>query len=86
MSIGTTLESIRVDKWLHALGSVAIFAIWHYFTGNALHAFLIACAAHVCKKAFDVIVLKSRDWADVVGDIAFGVAGAALAWACLFTR
>jgi hypothetical protein len=86
MSISTTLESIRVDKWLHALGSVALFAVAHYFGVSPLHAVLIATAAHVGKKAVDVIALGSRDWADVIGDIAFGLGGALLAWACLFTR
>ncbi|MDE2470471.1 MAG: hypothetical protein KGL35_17430 [Bradyrhizobium sp.] len=86
MSIISTIESVRVDKWLHALGSVAIFAVVHYATAHALWAAAAAVLSHVAKKAYDVIALKSRDWADVGGDIAFGVAGAALAWACLFTR
>jgi hypothetical protein len=91
MSITTTLESIRVDKWLHALGSVVIFAAVHYATGDARIAAGAAFAAHVAKKLGDVALKKldprtADGRADFVGDIAFGLAGVLLAWACLFTR
>ena len=79
------IESIRLDKWLHCLGSVVIFAAVHYVTGNPPLAFGVAVLAHVVKKAYDV-EHGSRDWNDVAGDIGFGVAGALLAWACLIVR
>ena len=84
MNIPISLAAIPEDKYLHALGSVVIFAVVHWLTGNALQAFLIANGAHVIKKAYDVYA-GSRDWADVFGDVLSGTAGAALAWSCLLT-
>lgn len=76
------LRTIRPDKWLHALTSVVIFAAVHFSTGNARIAFAAACASHVVKKAWDYRN-GLRDWNDIGGDIAAGIMGAVLAWACI---
>ena len=91
MNITATINSVRTDKWIHALGSVVIFAAVHYITRNPELAAGVAFGAHVGKKGADV-AFKRLDprtpdgRADFIGDIAFGAAGALLAWACLFTR
>ena len=91
MDIMATINSVRVDKWIHALGSVVVFAAVHYLTRSAALGVSVAFGAHVVKKAADV-ALKRLDprtadgRADLIGDIAFGAVGALLAWACLFTR
>ena len=91
MDILATINSVRTDKWIHALGSVIVFAAVHYVTRSAELAAGVAFGAHVVKKAADV-ALKHLDprtadgRADLIGDIAAGAAGALLAWACLFTR
>ena len=88
MSVMTVINSVRTDKWIHALGSVVIFAAVHYFTRSAVFAVAVAFAAHLVKKIVD-IAFKRLDprtpegRADLIGDIAFGAAGALLAWACL---
>lgn len=83
------IASVRTDKWLHALGSVVIFAFVHYFTRSAVLAFGVAVAAHAAKKANDIrtgaLDPHTADGsADLIGDMAAGVIGAALAWGCLF--
>ena len=80
------LASIPLDKYLHMIGSVIIFAAVHWLLGDALVAFEIAILAHVVKKGYDVIILNLRDLSDIFGDIGFGVAGAALAWVCILVR
>lgn len=76
------LRDIPLDKYLHALSSVVIFAALHFCGVAPLYAFWAASGAHVVKKAYD-IARGLRDRSDIVFDIAAGVAGAALAWACI---
>lgn len=85
------LASIPVDKWLHLIGSVVIFMVVHYATGNVLLAIELAVAAHVVKKILDVLTKRldlavASGRADFIGDIAFGVIGALLAAGCTFVR
>lgn len=82
----TFLNAIPLDKYIHALGSVVVFAVLHYFGATPLVAFSVANAAHVAKKAYDYQVKGSRDWNDLIGDVLAGAIGAALAWACILVR
>ena len=78
------LLDLPIDKYLHFIISVFIFAVVHFFTGDSFYAFIAANAAHVFKKLYDVAD-GLRDTNDIFGDIISGAAGAFMAWACAYT-
>jgi hypothetical protein len=74
------LRSIPLDKYLHLIGSIIIFAALRPVT-SIWDAAAIATAAHVAKKAYDYSQ-GLRDWKDLIGDVVAGAIGALLAVAC----
>lgn len=80
-TLGNLLKSIAIDKYIHVLISIVIFAALHTFTGPLIAAG-VAVLAHVIKKAVDY-ANGERDWADLIGDVVAGAIGAGLAWLCL---
>jgi len=75
------LLTLRTDKYLHVIASVAIFAVVHYLTHSAQLAAGVAVLATCAKKGYD-IGKGLRDIDDIVGDISAGIVGAVLAWGC----
>jgi hypothetical protein len=78
--INQFLSSIPLDKYLHLIGSVVIFAALHGLVG-LWPAAGIAAGSHVLKKFLDYCMGR-RDLDDMTTDILAGLAGVALAVGC----
>lgn len=78
------LATIPLDKCLHFIVSVPIFALvnGHYGPVRGLEC---AIGAHVLKKTYDVVFTGRRDWAHTFFDIFAGTLGAVSAYACTLT-
>lgn len=78
------LNSIPVDRYQHFITGTLLFAIVYHWS-TALVAFLVSSGFHVAKKIVNY-VQGERDYSDLWQDVAYGVGGALLGWACILPK